>query len=285
MRGQSFAISAGVLYGTLGIFSALFYDYGGDSFALLLARFCAGGLIFLCIVLARRRPWPKLRVALLAVLVGPAQLAATAFLFVGFENASPGLVVLLFYIYPLLVTVGACLMFGDQLGRRRAILLGIGMAGLALTIGVPQAASVIGVLCGVGAGIFTSIFILGSQKVMARGIDPFQFVALAYGGSAVVVLAAAPFHGLSPISDEAMMYGALVVVVGTVLPALFFYSAIRLIGAGPSARLATIEPVVAVALSLVVLGDSVTLGQIVGGALVLVAVVLIATSPTQKLAS
>jgi drug/metabolite transporter (DMT)-like permease len=279
VRGRLFAVAAGTTYGTLGIFSTLFYDHGGDSFTLLVLRFCGGSLLFVGIALARGRPRPGWRDAGLAVLLGPAQLAATFCLFVGFEHASPGLVVLLFYVYPLLVTIGAGAIFGEELGRRRAALLGVGMAGIALTVGLPQSTSGLGIVCGLSAGVFTAVFILGSRHVMLRGVDAFQFVALAYGGSAVAMLAAALVRGLGHTSGPALTYALLVVVAGTVVPALFFYSAIRLIGAGSATRLATIEPLTAVVLSFLVLGDSLTAGQIAGGALVLTSVVALAASP------
>jgi drug/metabolite transporter (DMT)-like permease len=279
MRGRLFAVAAGVTYGTLGIFGKLFYDHGGDSFTLLVLRFCGAWVLFAAVVLWRRRPRPARPDALAAVVLGPAQLAATFCLFVGFEHASPGLVVLLFYIYPLLVTLGAKAIFGEALGRGRAALLGVGMAGIALTVGLPQSTSALGVVCGVAAGLFTAIFILGSRHAMRGNLDAFQFIALAYTGSALGLLAAALVHGIGPVSGSALVYAGLVVVAGTVVPALFFYSAIRLVGPGAAARLATVEPLTAVVLSFLVLGDSLGAGQIAGGALVLASVALLAVQP------
>ncbi len=279
MSGRLLAIGAGITYGTLGISSTLFYDHGGDSFTLLAVRFCGGAVLFAALVALRRRPWPAPRTAALAVVLGPAQLAATACLFVGFDHASPGLVTLLFYVYPLLVTVAAGFLFGEQLGVRRAVLLGVGMAGIALTVGAPQSTSGIGIACGLGAGVFTATFILGGRQVMLRGVDAFQFVALAYSGCAVAMLIAALVRGVEGTSGPALGYAALVVVLGTVVPTLLFYSAIHAIGAGPAARLATIEPATAVVLSYLILGDALTLGQVAGGAIVLASVVALATSP------
>ena len=279
MTGRLFALAAGITYGTLGIFSTLFYDHGGSSFTLLVLRFCGGVLVFAAIALARRRPAPSRRQALNAILLGPAQFAATLCLFVGFKHASPGLVVLLFYIYPLLVTVGAGFIFGEELGGRRGALLGIGIVGIALTVGVPESTSVTGILCGLGAGLFTAIFILGSRHVMTRGVDAFQFVALAYTGTSLAMLLAALVHGLGDLSRPALGYGLLVIAVGTAVPALFFYSSIRLIGAGAAARLATIEPLTAVVLSYIVLHDSLSATQVVGGAVLLTSVVLLAATP------
>lgn len=266
-------------YGTLGIFSKLFYDHGGTSFMLLVLRCCGGWTLFAAIALARRRPWPAARDARVAVLLGAGQLAATFCLFLGFKHASPGIVVLLFYIYPLLVTIGAGPLFGERLGRRRAGFLAVGVLGIALTAGVPHSASVVGIACGLGAGVFTAMFILGSRHVMSRTVDAFQFIALAYTGTSAGMLSACLIRGADPTSGPAIRYAILLIVVGTVVPALLLYSAIRLIGAGPAARIATIEPLTAVVLSFVVLGDALSAGQIVGGMLVLTSVGLLTASP------
>ena len=275
-RGALFAIAAGVTFGTLGIFGTLFYDEGGEPFTLLVMRFCGAALLLVAIALARRRPLPARGDALLAGLAGAGQLAATFCLFAGFEEASPGLVTLLFYIYPLLVTLGDRAFFGVTLGRRRALLLGLGLSGIALTVGVPEETSLAGILWGLGAGVFTSLFILDSRYVMSRSVDSFQFVALAFGGAALALLAIAAVVGIDWPPAAALPFAGLLIIFSSVVPVLLFYAAIRLAGAGTAARLATVEPVTAVVLSYVVLGDSLTLLQIAGGAIVLLAVIFLA---------
>ena len=69
-----------------------------------------------------------------------------------------------------------------------------------------------------------------------------------------------------------------VILLSSVVPVLLFYSAIPLIGAGSAARLATVEPVTSVILSYIVLGDTLIATQIVGGAIVVASVVLLAKS-------
>jgi drug/metabolite transporter (DMT)-like permease len=277
-RGALFAMAAGVSFGTLGIFGTLFYDKGGDSFTLLVMRFCGAALVLVAIALSRRRPPPGRADALLAGFAGVGLVAATFCLFAGFEDASPGLVTLLFYVYPLLVTLGDRTLFGVSLGRRRAVLLAVGMAGIALTVGVEGSASLAGGLWGLAAGVFTSAYILGSRHVMSRTVDPIQFLALALGCGALLVLAVAALAGVERPPAEGLPFAACLIVLSTVVAMLFLYSAIDLVGAGTAARLATLEPVTAVVLSYIVLGDSLTATQITGGTAVLVSVVLLARS-------
>jgi len=277
-RGALLAIAAGVTFGTLGIFGTLFYDEGGESFTLLVMRFCGAAVVFVAIAYLRARPRPARVDVLLACLAGIGQLGATFCLFAGYKEASAGLVTLLFYVYPLLVTLGDRALFGVQLGRRRALLLALGMAGIGLTLGVPASGSLAGALWGLAAGALTTLFILLSRHVMSRTVDPFQLVALAFGCAALVALGIASVVGVEWPPSGALPFAACLIVISSVLPMLFFYSAIHLAGAGSVARLATVEPVTAVVLSHVVLGDALTASQISGGAAVVASVALLAKS-------
>ena len=279
-QGSLLAIGGGVAFGTLGIFGTLFYDHGGDSFALLVLRFCGASVLLGAFALlqqrgARRPHWSDVG---LAATAGVGLLGATFCLFAGYKEASPGLVTLLFYVYPLLVTFGDRVLFGVVLGRRRALILVAGVAGIALTVGVPDAATGAAVLWGLGAGVLTTGFILLSRHVMARSLEPFSFVAIEFAGAAVLVLLITAVVGMDWPPSAALPSALGVIVIGSVVPVLLFYSAIRLIGAGNAARLATVEPVTAVVLSYVVLGDSLAVSQIVGGAIVVASVVALAKS-------
>jgi drug/metabolite transporter (DMT)-like permease len=275
--GAACAIGAGVGFGTLGIFSRLYYDAGGEEFPLLVLRFGGAFLVLALIALVRSAPRPSAPDVGLSVLLGLGTLAAGGCLLLGFEVASPGLVTLLFYVYPLIITVAAHLIFGEELTRRRVALLILGLVGIALTVGIPDATTAEGIAWGLGAGLSISVFILGSRHVMSRSVDSFQFVALSYGGAFLALLPFAAVLGIDWPPADAVGHLLALTLVSTVLPTLLFYFAVHRIGAGGSARLSTVEPVTAVVLSYIVLGEAIVASQIAGGALVVAAVVLLIT--------
>jgi drug/metabolite transporter (DMT)-like permease len=80
---------------------------------------------------------------------------------------------------------------------------------------------------------------------------------------------AAGVRGLEIPSAQAAGYATGLVVVGTFLAMIFFYTAVKLVGAATASLLATVEPLVAVVLAYVVLDESLEPGQLVGGALIL----------------
>jgi probable blue pigment (indigoidine) exporter len=107
---------------------------------------------------------------------------------------------------------------------------------------------------------------------MRGELEAIELSALMYLLPAIGLSLFGAVHGLHVPSASGLGYAAGLAVVGTVLPMAMFYSAIKLIGAGTTSLLATVEPFVAVLLAYVVLDESLEPVQLVGGALILGAV-------------
>src|SRR5580765_3099135 len=178
--GRLLALGGGVCFGTVGVFSKLFYDHGGHPFELLVLRMVAATLVFGAIVGALRRPLPPRSVVFVALGLGVFQAGLNISLLVGFQKAPVALVVLLLYVYPLLTTLGDTVFFGQRLGPRRLFVVALGLAGIALTVGTPSSAPAIGIVLGLAAAIGTAAYILGSRHAMSRGIEPIPFLLLSY---------------------------------------------------------------------------------------------------------
>lgn len=276
MRGHLFAVGAGAAFATIGIWSKLFYDEGGEPVDLLVFRFVGAAALLWGLVGLRRRHLPGRRTLLLGLGLGAFQLGANVALLEGFDRASAGLIVLLFYVYPLLVSVGAWLLFGEQIGMRQAAVIVVGIAGIALTVGTPSSAPAAGIALGLAAGVATCGYVLGSRAAMRGTLEAIELSALMYLLPALGLVVLVAVRGLDVPTTEALGYGLGLVVVGTVLPMALFYTAIKRIGAGTTSLLATVEPPVAVVLAYLVLGESLEPLQLVGGALVLAAVAALA---------
>jgi drug/metabolite transporter (DMT)-like permease len=230
-------------------------------------------------LLAARRAWSLDRgLVVRALALGVLQFTAVYCLFEGFARAPVSLVVLLFYVYPLVATLGAALLLGEELGRRRIVVLALGLAGVALSVGAPSSASTIGIVLGLAAGVALGANVVAGRYVMtSRSASPFDVVPLMFLGPAVALLVVGlPIRGVD-LSHDATGWAGLVglCVVGTFVPVLLFWTGVKLVGAGTASLLATLEPFVAVLLAYAVLGESLTALQLVGGALIVSAVLLL----------
>src|SRR5262249_55212887 len=76
---------------------------------------------------------------------------------------------------------------------------------------------------------------------------------------------------------------ACIAVVSTVLAMLAFFAGLRRVGASTAAILSTLEPVATSVLAALTLGESLSLIQILGGALVLSSAAIVQVRPSRAL--
>jgi drug/metabolite transporter (DMT)-like permease len=277
LQGTFLVLASALLLGTLGVFSKLFYDAGGEPFTLLVLRFAAGGPLLIVIALARRERWPARRGLLLGASLGALQLIVAAALFEGFARASVALVVLVFFCYPLVVAVAAARFFGEELGPVRVVVLVLGTAGVALTVGVPESASAVGILCGLVAGLGVAGLVLCARGLTGPGgMAPLVLCALMFTSPVLILLPVAAVHGIDVgLGGEAWLWAAGAVLVSVVIPIALFYTGVQLAGAGAASIVGVGEPLAGVLLAYAVLGESLTAVQLLGGLLIVAAVVLL----------
>lgn len=275
--GYLFVIGAAVCFGTLGMFSQFYFDAGGEPFGLMFLRFVATGPILLALALVRGDRFPPLPATAAGLSLGALQFGVAYALFEGFDRAPVSLVVLLFFVYPVLVAIGAVFLLREEFGIVRRIVLGVAIVGLALTIGIPGSAPLVGVVAGLAAGLCVAGLILGARAVMTRWpTSPLMLTALMFIGPAVVFALLAPATSLEfDVDASGWAAAAGAVFVAAVVPIAFFYTGVKLIGAGSTALLGTLEPLVAVLLAFAVLGESLGAVQLVGGAFIVLAVALL----------
>jgi drug/metabolite transporter (DMT)-like permease len=282
--GYLLVLVAAACFGTLGMFSKLFYDAGGEAWTLLFLRFAVTGPVLVVLALALRERLPNRRVALLGALLGVLQIGVAYSLFEGFERAPVALVTLLYFAYPLVTAVGATLLYREELGLRRGVILAVALAGVALTIGIPDSANWVGIVLGLVAGLCVSALILSSRYLMVSGdLSPVTLSALMFTSPAIVLALVIPARAPSfDLSGEAWGWALAAVFVGAVIPITLFYSGVKRAGATAAGLLSTVEPVVSVLLAYAVLGESLSALQFIGGTLIIMSVIALSVEGSRS---
>jgi drug/metabolite transporter (DMT)-like permease len=223
---------------------------------------------------------------------GLANLVLNLAMFVAFLRIEIGLSLLVFYCYPAIVAGASVLWFGERLGLVRWSALGLSLVGLVLTL---TGSGGLGELDGLGIGLsflaaFTQAFYVLAARHGFAGIPPIEAAATTMGLAAIGYVVIATLTGqlagfAAPLaSGEALLPVVLAGLVGAAIPTLCFITGIRLLGASRAAILATLEPVVGVALAAWLLGEQPAPLQLAGGALVLVAAVVLQLGPGDTIA-
>lgn len=175
MGGNPRWIGAGLValsalsFGAMAIFARFAFAGGVDVTALLFLRFLiAGGLMAVAMVVSRRR-WPTGRNALTLVLMGGVGYVAQALcFFMALKHASAGLVALLLYLYPFLVTLLGVQFAGERLTPLRVSAVLAALLGTALTIGAGLAGRPLGIGLGIAAALIYSVYIVVGGRVLRQ---------------------------------------------------------------------------------------------------------------------
>jgi drug/metabolite transporter (DMT)-like permease len=272
--GFLLVLAASTCFGTLGVFSSLFYDDNGTPWTLLFLRFVITGPVLGIVALLRREAWPGRRLALLGASLGVFQLGVGIGLLEGFERAPIALVSLLYFAYPLMVAVGATLIYREALSLRRGLILLVALSGVVLIIGIPDSANVAGILLGLLAAVCVTGCVLSSQRLMTTdGLSPLVLSALMFTSPAVVLLLLLPVRAPEfDVSAGAWGWALCGVFIAAVFPIACFYTGVKRVGASVAGLLSTAEPLVTVLLAYIVLDESLRAWQLVGGGLIVASV-------------
>jgi len=271
------AISA-ASFGTLAIFGRYAFADGIDTFTLLFLRFSIAAILMGGLLFIRHEAFPRGKTLLQLIGMGAIGYVGQSYSYLtAIRYASAGLVALLLYLYPIFVAVLSALVFKEKIGKIKALALAIALAGTALTVS-PEGGQLPGILLALSAAIIYSGYIIISVNVM-RKISPLQSatVIFASAGSVYGLLMAGTGPHL-PASNNGWMIVAGIVVFATVIPVLTFLAGLQRIGPTNASMLSTLEPVVTVILAAVIFHDTLRPITLLGGGMILVAVILLTRS-------
>ncbi len=266
-------------FGSIALFAKTAYASGASPSTLLALRFILAVLMLAPIVWIKKLPLPRGRTLAGFVLMGCLYTAQAQSYFNALVYASSGLVGLLLYIYPVLVTILAIALGWEKADRRTMLLLTLACFGLAVTLGGKLHGQVLGIGLGLlAAGIYAAYILLGNR--LSRDTHPLSasLVILATAGCGNAVLAVASGATLPGSTVGWLAIGA-IAFFGTSIAIAAFLSGVKKIGASQASIISTLEPVITMTIGVAMLGESVSANQILGGAMVLAAVILLARRP------
>ena len=267
-------------FGAMAIFAKVAYRDGVSLSTMLMLRFAIAGVLLALWGTVARMRWPHGRDLLLLIGMGALGYVGQAFCyFSALQYASAGLVALLLYLYPAIVTVLSALRSRRPVGGGRAAAVVAALAGTAFAVGGDLYSTTTGIALGVGAALIYSLYILVGEGVMTR-------VGAMPAATVVMLSAAATYTVATLVSGPALPQSATgwaavlaIAVFSTLLAILGFFKGLSQLGATDASTLSTLEPLITLGLAAVVLGEQVTALQAMGGALILGAVVYLARTP------
>jgi drug/metabolite transporter, DME family len=280
-KGLLLVMLAGALWGTTGPLTKAIYQYGVDPLTLSLLRI---GISFIALILfvylSGRRVSLKKRHLPFFLVFGLISVALFNISYMySIQLTTVTTAVILLYTAPAFSLLAARLVLKEALSARKLIALLLTFVGISLVVEAYLPGRLVlhlpGLLTGLGAGITYGIYGVFTKIALRRGYGTLDTVVLALGcGLFFLALLVPPWQVLPLLSEPLLLWLLLlaVAVFSTMLAYVFFVGGLMHVEAGQATLVAAVEPVMAILLAVILLGERLSPPQFVGVVLVLTAI-------------
>lgn len=288
LKGYIFAAIAAAAYGTNPIFAVPLYMEGMNPNSVLFFRYLLS-LPFLAAMIAVTRTSFRLerRQIVPCIVLGILMALSSLLLFESYRYMSVGVASTLLFVYPIMVAVLMILFFHERFRLSVGVCLILMSVGLALlmNIGSDNSVSLYGcMLVMLSALSYALYMIMVNESSPIRGIPAvlLLFYVVVFG---VMVFLLKSATG-TPLTLPATGWGWANLIALAIIPTVISFGlttrALQLIGSTPTAILGALEPVSAVLLGVIVLGQGLSLRECAGGALILLATLIVVANGARK---
>lgn len=194
-------------------------------------------------------------------------------LFEAYKYTTVSAATLSYYFAPVIVTVVCPILFREKLTGRQILCFVMSTAGLVLITGIGDMGNgkdLIGILFGLGAAVFYASDILLNKFI--RNVEGIHRTFLQFVAAVVVLLPYVLLSGGITIGTLGGIGWVNLLIVGLIHTGVtycMYFSSLKELPGQKAAILSYIDPLVAVLVSVTVLGETMTIWQGIGGILIL----------------
>ncbi|MBL7542305.1 MAG: EamA family transporter [Bdellovibrionaceae bacterium] len=282
--GVLFILLAGICFGSLGIFGKLFISTGLDVGHVLSIRFLFAaallGMFFIGLkvfkginlfVVSKRQFLTCLLLGVLGYAV------FSSFYFISFRYLSVGISAMILFTFPIFVFLGSVLFFKHPFDRRVVVALLVALFGLFLLLKDEfEVRSALGVYAGMAAAMSYSAYVILSDRYQ-KNIHPLtsSFYVMLSAGITLALIYQPNFDHFFGQNFLNMKLFVGLSIIGTIAPLSLFLAGLQRIPGPQASILVMIEPITASILAYFVFHEAMSLWQMVGIGLVVLADVII----------
>ena len=282
--GPILIILAGCFWGSMDIFVRKLTDFGFSSVQIVSIRVTLAALLFCVLLLIKDRSGFRISLRDLPLFIGlgfGSILFFTVCYFTAITMMPLSTAAILLYTSPIWIMLMSVLFFHEALSRRKLLALALAFAGCILVSGISgEGITLAGLLVGLGSGIGYGLYsILGTvalRKYSPYTVTTYTFLFAALG-SWLICKPADMISKFTASSDPAYLgfFCILTALVTAVIPFLSYTLGLRSMEASRAGILATIEPMVATLVGILVFHESMTVLSGLGILLILSAVIIL----------
>ena len=285
-----YIISAGVLWGTSGIFVKLLEPYGYTSLQLTALRGVISFLFFLFYALICDKSAFRIRTGQLIFFagIGLSLFGTAGFYFMSLGATSISTAVVLMYTAPIYVTLFSSLFLGEKFSKSKILSLVMMLCGCFLVSGIVGGLkfNTVGIIYGIISGISFASYNILTKICMQRSYSPIS--TNLYGAAFMSLIAlcfSKPLGIITSTAQKPILLVPAVLTLGVVtfvLPYLFYSLGMKSLPAGTTSALSTIEPLSACLFGIILFKEKLTYFSLLGMMLILLAVILLGLAENKK---
>ena len=280
-KGIICGILAAVCYGTNPFGALPLYEEGVNTASVLFYRFAMAVVMLGVMLLVERKSFSITRRELKTLTsLGVLFAVSSITYYQSFHYMDAGIASTILFVYPVMVAVIMAAFFREQvtLSTTTAIVLALGGIGLLYQGDTNVRLSTMGILFVVLSALSYAVYIVivNQSSIRMSSLKLTFYVLLICMLSLLAYSFSSPeLHLPLPPSPRAWFYACWLGLVPTILSLVLMTIAVHEVGATPTAIMGALEPLTAVAIGVLVFGESLTFRLIVGIVLILSAVLLI----------
>ncbi len=282
--GPLLIILAGVFWGSMGFFVRKLSSYGFSSVQIVTIRVTLAALLFSALLLIRNRPGFRISLRDLPLFLGlgfGSILFFTVCYFTAITMMPLSAAAILLYTSPIWIMLMSVLFLHEKLNSKKILALALAFAGCVLVSGISgDGIPLTGLLVGLGSGVGYGLYsILGT--VALRRYSPYTVTAYTFlfagAGSWLLCSPADMIRKFTAAPDlfSLLLLCGLTALVTAFVPFLCYTLGLRTVEASRAGILATIEPMVAAVIGILVFSEPLTVLSGLGICLIIAAVVLL----------
>lgn len=274
LNAKAMLIISMLVFGTLGVFTRNISVSSGE---LALYRAILASLLIIVYLTATKQTIPlkgiKKEIPLLLI-SGIAMGFNWILLFQAYKYTTISAATLSYYFAPVIVTVVCPFLFREKLNKKQIICFIMSTLGLILIIGVGKTGfggkNLLGIIFGLGAAVFYATVIILNKFI--KNVGGIHRTLLQFFAAIIVLVPYVALTGGMHLNELNFTGWACLLTVGLIHTGItycLYFSALKDLKGQQAAILSYIDPLTAVIISAVILGEHVSLQQLIGGALIL----------------
>lgn len=277
LKGYILAALSAALYGTNPAFAVPLYKLGMNAISVLVFRY------LLCLpLLAIAITWAgegfglKRNEIIPVISLGIIMAISSLTMYESYNYMHPGVASTLLFMYPILTALIMTFFFHERFRFMTGVSLAIMSVGLYLLMINSSGVTLnfTGVILVVISSLSYAVYLVFVKVSKTAKLVPTLkslFYQLLSGGAVFATIASVLEHLATPSGTIAWLDTLGIALLPTVISLLCTMKAIKFIGPTPTAIFGALEPVTAVILSMIVLGEAISLREAIGGTLIIVA--------------